>query len=54
VLAFPMKLYVILFMGENRSWSLPTLAILLTLSGLFWGFLVERVVSTLSQRKSLV
>ena len=53
VLAFPMRLYVIYFLGENGSWSLPTLAILLTLSGMFWGFIVERVVSAVSARRSL-
>lgn len=53
VLAFPIRLYVILFLGENGSWPFPLLAILLTLSGLFWGVIVERIASALAARKSV-
>ncbi len=44
VLALPMRWYVVLVLGENGSWSLPVLVLLLALSGLMWGIITERVV----------
>jgi flagellar biosynthesis protein FliR len=51
ILGLPMRLYVIFVSGENSSWSLPVLVLCLALSGLMWGFIVERVVWILSKRK---
>jgi hypothetical protein len=45
VLAFPLRLYVIFVMGENGSWPIPVLIAFLILTGLFWGFLVERATA---------
>jgi hypothetical protein len=42
ILAFPLKLYVVLFMSTNDSWSLPVLGCMLLLSGIVWGIIVER------------
>ena len=55
LLALPMRLYVIFVAGENGSWSsLPLLVLFLGLSGLMWGFIVERVVWIFSKRKHTI
>jgi len=52
LLGLPMRLYVIFFSSEDSSWSLPTLVLLLALSGLMWGAIVERTVWIISKRKT--
>jgi hypothetical protein len=52
VLALPMRLYVIFVLGENGHWSLPLLFLFLALSGLMWGFIVERIWKLIAWRKS--
>jgi hypothetical protein len=52
LLGLPVRLYVIFVLGENGSWSLPVLVLLLLLSGLMWGVIVERVVCLFSKRKA--
>lgn len=45
ILGFPVRLYVIFVLGENGSWGvfgLPILILLLLTSGLLWGFFIER------------
>lgn len=49
VLAFPLRLYVVLFMSTNDSWSLPILACMLLLTGIFWGVIVERAAHLLKK-----
>jgi hypothetical protein len=44
ILGWPMKVYAILFLGENGSWPLPVLVLFLILTGLMWGIIVERAV----------
>jgi len=51
LLGLPMRLYVIYVPGENSSWSLPVLILMLGLSGLMWGLIVERVVWIFSKWK---
>jgi putative flippase GtrA len=51
LLGLPMRLYVIFVLGENSHWSLPVLFLMLALSGLMWGFIVERAVWFFSRRK---
>ena len=51
LLALPMRLYVVFFSGENGHWSLPVLILLLALSGLMWGLIVERMVWMISKLK---
>jgi hypothetical protein len=53
VLALPMRLYVIFVLGENGHWSPPLLILFLTLSGLMWGLIVERVWTVIARRKSI-
>lgn len=50
ILALPMRLYVLLALGEDGSWSLPVAICLLLLSGLLWGIITERVVFLLSKK----
>ncbi len=44
IMALPMRLYVLLRLGENGSWSLAVAILLLMLSGLLWGIITERVI----------
>jgi hypothetical protein len=50
LLALPMRLYVVFIQGEKGSWSLPVLILLLGLSGVMWGIIVERVVWVMSKK----
>ena len=50
ILGWPLKLYVILFPGEDGSWPLPVLILFLVLTGLMWGIIVERAVYWLSKK----
>ncbi len=43
-LALPVRLYAFFVYGDHGSWSLPVLILLLALSGLIWGVIVERIV----------
>lgn len=52
LLGLPMRLYVIFFSSEDSSWSLPMLLLLLALSGLMWGIIVERTVWIVLKRKT--
>ena len=49
LLGFPIRLYVVLFLGENGSWPLPLLALLLLISGVVWGLVLERGVALFSR-----
>jgi hypothetical protein len=45
ILGFPVRLYVMFVLGENGSWGLsglPILIGLLLISGALWGFAIER------------
>lgn len=44
LLALPVRLYAFFIYGDRGSWSLPVLIMLLALSGLMWGVIVERIV----------
>jgi hypothetical protein len=52
LLALPMRLYVIFFLGEDGHWFLPAFVFLLVLSGLMWGVIVERVAHLLSKKRA--
>ena len=52
LLALPMRLYVVFILGEKGSWSLPMLILLLGLSGVMWGVIVERIVWIFSARNA--
>lgn len=49
VLALPVRLYAFFIYGDHGSWSLPVLSLVLALSGLMWGVIVERIVWILSK-----
>jgi hypothetical protein len=54
LLALPLRLYVLFVLGEDghwTGWSLALLPLLLGLSGLMWGIIVERVTWMFSGRK---
>ena len=50
LLALPVRLYAFFVYGDQGSWSLPVLILLLALSGLTWGVIVERIVWIFSKR----
>ena len=50
VLALPVRLYAFFIYGDHGSWSLPVLSLLLGMSGLMWGVIVERIVWIFSKR----
>jgi hypothetical protein len=50
LLAAPVRLYALFVYGDHGSWSLPVLILLLAMSGLMWGVIVERTVWILSKR----
>ena len=50
LLAAPVRLYALFVYGDHGSWSLPVLILLLAMSGLMWGVIVERAVWILSMR----
>src|SRR5262245_56881533 len=50
LLALPVRLYAFFIYGDRGSWSLPVLILLLAMSGLMWGVIVERVVWIFSKR----
>jgi hypothetical protein len=52
LLALPVRLSAFFIYGDNRSWSLPVLILLLALSGLMWGVIVERIVWIFSRRST--
>jgi hypothetical protein len=52
LLAFPVRLYAFLIYGDHGSWSIPVLILLLALSGLMWGVIVERTVWIFSKRNT--
>ena len=52
ILALPMRLYVLLVLGGNGSWSLPVAIVFLILSGLLWGIITERVSFLLSRKST--
>ena len=51
-LALPVRLYAFFIYGDHGSWSLPVLILLLALSGLMWGVVVERIVWIFSKRNT--
>ena len=52
VLALPVRLYAFFIYGDHGSWSLPVLILLLAMSGLMWGVIVERIVWIFSKRNT--
>ena len=50
LLALPVRLYAFFIYGDHGSWSLPVLILLLAMSGLMWGVIVERTVWIVSKR----
>ncbi|MGO8677735.1 MAG: hypothetical protein ACLQVX_17910 [Limisphaerales bacterium] len=52
LLALPVRLYAFFIYGDHGSWSLPVLILLIALSGLMWGVIVERVVWVVSKRNT--
>src|SRR5215472_11250839 len=44
LLILPVRLYAFYVYGDHGSWSFPVLILLLALSGLIWGVLVERII----------
>jgi hypothetical protein len=49
LLALPVRLYAFFIYGDHGSWSLPVLILLLAMSGLMWGVIVERIVCIFSK-----
>src|SRR5215831_6466166 len=52
LLALPVRLYAFFIYHDHGSWSLPVLILLLALSGLMWGVIVERFVWLFSKRNA--
>jgi hypothetical protein len=52
LLALPVRLYAFFIYHDHGSWSLPVLILLLGLSGLMWGVIVERIVWLFSKRST--
>ena len=52
LLALPVRLYAFFIYGDHGSWSFPVLILLLALSGLMWGVIVERIVWIFSKRNT--
>ena len=52
LLALPVRLYAFFIYGDHGSWSLAVLILLLALSGLMWGVIVERIVWIFSKRNT--
>jgi hypothetical protein len=52
LLLLPVRLYAMFVCGDHGSWSLPVLILLLALSALMWGVIVERVVWIFSKRNT--
>ena len=52
LLVLPVRLYAFFIYHDHGSWSLPVLILLLALSGLMWGVIVERSVWILSKRNT--
>jgi hypothetical protein len=52
LLALPVRLYAFFIYHDHGSWSLPVLILLLAMSGLMWGLIVERTVWLLSKRNT--
>jgi len=46
------RLYAFFIYHDHDSWSLPVLILLLALSGLMWGVIVERSVWILPKRNT--
>jgi hypothetical protein len=52
LLALPVRLYAFFIYGDRGSWSLPILILLLAMSCLMWGVIVERSVWLFSKRST--
>ena len=52
LLALPVRLYALFVYGDHGSWLLLVLILLLAMSGLMWGVIVERTVWILSKRNA--
>jgi hypothetical protein len=52
LLALPVRLYAFVVYGDHGAWSLPVLILLLAVSCLMWGAIVERIVWLLSKRNT--
>src|SRR4051812_23404656 len=50
LLVLPVRLYAFFVYGDHGFWSLPLLILLLAMSCLMWGFIVERIVWIFSKR----
>ena len=54
LLLLPVRLYAFFVLGDGAhgSWSLPVLILLLAMSCLMWGVIVERIVWIFSKRNT--
>jgi hypothetical protein len=52
LLALPVRLYAFFVYHDHGSWPIPVLILLLAMSCLMWGVIVERVVWLLSKRNT--
>ena len=52
LLLLPVRLYAFFVYGDHGSWSLPVLILLLAMSCLMWGVIVERIVWIFSKRST--
>ncbi len=52
ILALPVRLYALCVSGDHGSWSLPVLILLLAMSCLMWGVIVERIAWLFSKRNT--
>lgn len=50
LLALPVRLYAFFVYGDHGSWSWPVLILLLAMSCLMWGVIVERIAWLFSRR----
>ena len=53
LLLLPVRLYAFFVYHDHGSWSLPVLILLLAMSCLMWGVIMERVVWLFSKRKAV-
>lgn len=52
LLVLPVRLYAFFVYGDHGSWSFPVLILLLAMSCLMWGVIVERIVWFFSKRNT--
>ncbi len=52
LLALPVRLYAFFVYHDHGSWPIPVLILLLAMSCLMWGIIVERMVWLFSKRNT--